>query len=95
MTLALTIPGVVDSQDLHSLHAEPDGASFGISFDYNDTATRIMDAHSRGEKYELVVLTTDSGIVALDDVYVASAAYVGGSEPAFHCSFQAQAVRWV
>ena len=95
MALALTIPGVVDSQDLHSLHPEPDGVSFAVTFDYNDTATRIMDAFSRGEKYDLVVLTTDSGIMALDDVYVASASFAGGSSPAFLCSFQAQAVRWV
>ena len=95
MALALTIPGVVDSQDLHSLHPEPDGVSFEVTFDYNDTATKIMDALARGEKYDLVVLTMDSGIMALDDVYVASASYAGGGSPAFHCSFQAQAVRWV
>jgi len=95
MALALTIPGVVDSQDLHSLHPEPDGVSFEVTFDYNDTATRIMDAFARGAKYDLVVLTTDSGIMALDDVYVASASYAGGGSPVFHCSFQAQAVRWV
>ena len=95
MALALTIPDVVESQELHSLHAEPDGVSFEVTFDYNDTATRIMDAFSRGTRYELVVLTTDSGIMALDEVYVASASFAGGSSPAFHCSFQAQAVRWV
>ena len=93
--LALTSPGVVDGQELHSLHPEPDGVSFAVTFDYNDTATRIMDAFSRGERYELVVLTMDSGIMALDDVYVTSASFAGGSSPAFQCSFQARAVRWV
>jgi hypothetical protein len=95
MTLALTIPGVVDSQDLHSVHPEPDGVSFQVTFEYNDTATKIMSAYERGEPYELVVLTLDAGIMALDDVYVASASYAGGSAPAFQCSFQARGVRWV
>jgi hypothetical protein len=95
MALALTIPGVVDSQDLHTVHPEPDGVSFAVTFDYNDTATKIMSAHQRGDPYELVVLTLDSGIMALDDVYVASASYTGGSSPVFQCSLQARAVRWV
>ena len=95
MALALTIPGVVDGQDLQSLHPEPDGVSFAMTFEYNDTATRMMSAHERGEPFELVVLTLDSGIMALDDVYVASAAYIGGSSPVFQCSLQARAVRWV
>ena len=95
MALALTIPGVVDSQDLQSVHAEPDGVSFAVAFDHDDTAVKLMTAHERGEPFELVVLTLDSGIMALDDVYVASAAYVGGSSPVFQCSFQARAVRWV
>ena len=83
--------------DLIAFSREPRPAwlSAGRTFDYNDTATRIMDAYARGEKYDLVVLTTDSGIMALDDVYVASASFAGGSSPAFLCSFQAQAVRWV
>ena len=93
--MVLSIPGVVDSQELHSIHAEPDGVSFEVTFDYNDTAPTIMVAFERGEQYELVVLTTDSGIIALDDVYVASASYTGGDSPVFHCSLQAAAVRWV
>jgi hypothetical protein len=95
MALALTIPGVVDSQDLHSLHAEPDGVTFELTFDYNELATRMLAALDRGEPYELVVLTTDGGIMALDDVYVASAAFAGGSQSEFRTSLQARAVRWV
>jgi hypothetical protein len=95
MTLALTIPGVVDSQDLHSLHPEPDGVTFEITFDYTDTATAIMRALESGERLELVVLTTDSGIIALDEVYVTSASYSAGDPAEFRCSLQARAVRWV
>ena len=95
MALALTIPGVVDSQDLHGLHREPDGVTFEIAFDYNDTATRLMTANQQGEPYELVVLTTDAGILALDDVYVVSTSIAGGSSPDFRASLQAGAVRWV
>ena len=95
MALVLTIPGVVDSQDLHSLHPEPDGVSFTRAFDANETAMKIMSAHERGEPFELVVLTLDSGNMALDDVYVASASYTGGSSPLFEFSLQARAVRWV
>jgi hypothetical protein len=95
MPLALTIPGVVDSQDLHSLHPEPDGVTFELTFDYNDTAIRLMTAHERGELLELVVLTTDGAIVALDDVYVASASFAGGQQSEFRASLQARAVRVV
>jgi len=93
MTLVLSIPGVVDSQDLHSLHPEPDGVTFEMTFDYNDVAVRIMRAFSDGERIDLVVLSTDGGIIALDDVYVASAAFAGGESPEFRCAMQANAVR--
>ena len=46
MALVLTIPGVVDSQELHSLHPEPDGVTFELTFDYNETATRLMSRSS-------------------------------------------------
>lgn len=95
MALALTIPGVVEGQELQTVHPEPDGVSFAVTFDYNDTASKLMSAYERGEQLVLVVLTLDVGVVALDDVYVTSAAYAGGSEPTFQCSFQARAVRWV
>ena len=94
MALVLTIPGVVDSQDLHSLHAEPDGVTFEMTFDFNATSTAMMRALEIGERIELVVLTTDSGIVALDDVYVTSASYGAGDPAEFRCSMQARAVRW-
>ena len=95
MALVLTIPDIVDSQELHSLHPEPDGVTFELSFDYNQTAVRLMTALERGEMIELVVLTTDGGIFALDDVYVASAAFAGGEQNEFRASLQARAVRSV
>ena len=95
MALALTIPGVVEAQQLQAVHPEPDGVSFAVTFDYNDTATTLMSAYERGEHYALVVLTLDAGMMALDDVYVTSASYAGGSSPIFQCSLQAGAVRWV
>jgi hypothetical protein len=95
VALALSIPGVVESQDLQSLHPEPDGVTFELTFEYNDTATRLMSALERGEAIELVVITTDGGILALDDVYVASAAFAGGEQSVFRASLQAGAVRWV
>ena len=95
MTRVLSIPGVVDSQDLNSLHAEPDGVSFEITFDYNSLATRLMGMFTDGERIDLVVLTTDNGIIALDDVYIASASFAGGESPEFRCGLQAGAVRWV
>jgi hypothetical protein len=95
MALVLTIPGIVDSQDLHSVHREPDGVTFELTFDYNDTAVRLMNALERGERIELMVLTTDAGFFALDDVYVASAAFAGGEQSEFRTSLQAGAVRTV
>jgi hypothetical protein len=94
VALALTIPGEVDGQDLHSVHPEPDGVTFQITFGYNDTAQRLMLALQRGEKFELLVLTTDAGILALDGVYVTSASVAGGEQPEFYGSLQAEAVRF-
>ena len=54
-----------------------------------------MAMSSSGERLDLVVLTTDNGIIALDDVYIASAAFAGGESPEFRCAMQAGAVRWV
>jgi hypothetical protein len=95
VALALTIPGIVESQELHSVHAEPDGVSFTLTFDFSDTATYLMQAVNRGERIELVVLTTDVAIFALDDVYVTSASYGAGDPAIFHTSLQAGAVRRV
>jgi hypothetical protein len=95
MALVLTIPGVVDSQELHSLHPEPDGVTFELTFDYNETAVRLMSFLERGEMIELVVLTTDVGFFALDDVYVASASFAGGQQSEFRASLQAREVRTV
>ena len=41
------------------------------------------------------MLTTDGAIVALDDVYVASASFAGGQQSEFRASLQARAVRVV
>ena len=42
---------------------------------------------------DLVVLTTDGGIIALDDVYVASASFAGGEPPSSAAAMQARTVR--
>ena len=93
MSLALSIPGEIESQDLHSLHPDPDGVTFEIAFEYNDNAQRLMLALHRGERFELVVLTTDAAILALDEVYVASVSSPDGDPPEFRGSLQAAAVR--
>ena len=49
----------------------------------------------RGEQIELVVLTTDAAILALDDVYVRVRRIAGGDRPMFRGSLQAGAVRRV
>jgi hypothetical protein len=54
-----------------------------------------MQAVDRGERIELVVLTTDVAIFALDDVYVTSASYGAGDPAIFQTSLQAGAVRRV
>jgi hypothetical protein len=93
VALALTIPGEVDGQELHSVHPEPDGVTFQITFDYNDTAQRLMLALQRGERFELLVLTTHSAILALEEVYVTSASFAGGEQQEFLASLQAATVR--
>ena len=75
------------------MHPEPDGVTFEITFEYNDTAQRLMQAVHRGEKFELVILTTHAAILALDEVYVASVSFAGSDQPEFRGSLQAAAVR--
>ena len=88
----LTIPGVVESETLHSFQREADGLTFDITFDIGPTATELMHAAQTGSKYDLVVLTTDGGIIALDDVYVASLSLSGSGAAA---SLLAREVRFV
>ena len=93
MAYALTIPEIVESEPMLSLSMNPDGRTFGITITAGDTAVRLMHASSTGQHLPLVVLTTDSQILALDSVYVTE--FSIGDQSVAHVTFQADAVRVV
>jgi hypothetical protein len=93
MSASLTIPGVVDQQDLHSVQREND-RSFQIVLDLGTTATELFDAAGSGRHFELMVLTIEpSMILALDDVYVSQASFSGGDPQLMAATLDAGAVR--
>lgn len=94
MGLYLTIPDVVDSETLHSLTAGHDRLTFSVTLDAGDTAVRLMRFSQEGQNIPLVVLTTDSQIIALDSVFVTDVS-VGGEPPVASLTFAAQEVRFV
>lgn len=91
----LTIPGVVESQELHSAQREFDDKSFLISLDSNDVAMELFRLAERGEQIQLAVLTIEPSLMlALDEVHVASAS-MSGQPPIFSCTLMARDVRFV
>ena len=94
MGLYLTIPDLVESEPLLSLTAGHDGLTFSVSMDADDTAVRLLRVSQEGRHLPLVVLTTDSQILALDSVFVTDAS-VGGEPPIAYLTFAAQEVRFV
>ena len=93
MSMSLTIPGVVDQQDLHSVQRESD-RSFQIVLDLGTTATELFQASGAGRHFELMVLTIEpTMILALDDVYVAQASISSGEPQLMSATLDAGAVR--
>jgi hypothetical protein len=94
MGLYLTIPDFVESEPLQSLMADHDGLTFRVVMDVGDTAVRLVHASQNGQHFPLVILTTDSQIIALDSVFV-SEATVFQQPPIAQLAFAAQEVRFV
>lgn len=90
----LTIPDVVDSEEIVSLQVGSDWRKLELILRVDAVATRLFHAASTGEWFPLVVLTTDSQILALDDVYVAAASMSAEPDELVHISLDAQAVRF-
>jgi hypothetical protein len=78
MGLYLTIPDMVDSEELVSLSPGSDRVSFTIVMSPSETLMHLMHACTTGQHIPLVVLTTDIQIIALDSVYVTEASMNGG-----------------
>ena len=69
----LTIPGVVDSQELQTVQRDWDH-EFKIVLEIGVAATHLWNACQAGSHIELLVLTIEpTMILALDDVYVVEA----------------------
>ena len=93
MAYYLTIPEIVESEPLLSLSPSPDGVTFSVLIALGDTAVRLLRANANGEHIPLVVLTTDSQILALDSVYVTEV--VMGTQSDAQITFAARAVRFI
>ena len=90
----LTIPEIVDSEPLLSISAGHDGVTFRVMMNVGDTSIQLMRALVEGRHIPLVVLTTDSQILALDSVYVTDVTIAGNSSEAY-VTLLAEAVRFV
>jgi hypothetical protein len=76
----LTIPGVVDGQELRSVQRDRD-REFEIVVELSDASTDLWRASQAGSRYDLLVLTIEPSLMlALDDVYVTAASI--GTDPA-------------
>jgi hypothetical protein len=95
VAIYLTIPDIVESVELLSVSAGPDGVTFAASMAVSDTAVRLMRAAANGELIPLVVLTMETQIIALDSVYVTDATQTAGERPLVELTFAAQAARVV
>ncbi|MDQ1423198.1 MAG: hypothetical protein QOD72_696 [Acidimicrobiaceae bacterium] len=95
MGLYLTIPDIVESEELLSVSAAADGVTFSVVMRVSDTAVRLMRAASNGEHLPLVVLTTDTQILALDSVYLTDVSPSAADDPVVQLTLAAEAVRIV
>jgi hypothetical protein len=94
MASYLTIPDLVESEPMLSLVAGSDGVTFSVVIALGDTAVRLVHSQGVGEHLPLVVLTTDTQILALDSVYVTEISLAAEHSEAY-VTFSAQAVRFV
>jgi hypothetical protein len=92
----LTIPEIVEGEELLSVTADADGKTFAVAIGVGATAVRLMQAGANGEHLPLVVLATGSQILALDSVYVSDFTTTADSQPPVaQLRFVAEAVRLV
>ena len=94
MASYLTIPEIVESEPLLSISPGADGVTFGVVIALGDTVVRLVHSNGIGEHIPLVVLTTDTQILALDSVYVTEISLATQQSEAY-VTFSAQAVRFV
>lgn len=94
MAYYVTIPEMVEAEPMLSLTPHSDGRTFGVLIAVGDTAVQLLRANADGREIPLVVLTTDSQVLALDSVFVSGVQLSG--EPAEHAyvTFAAQDVRF-
>jgi hypothetical protein len=90
----LSIPDVVDSEEIVALQSGADLRKWELTLPVDALSTRLFHAATNGERFPLVVLTTDSQILALDEVYVAQAWMSGAPNEFVHVELDAQEVRF-
>jgi hypothetical protein len=86
----MSIPDVVDSKELTSVSMGQSATTFNVMMQPDDTATRLWQMAAEGRMIELVVLTLESGILALDNVYLTD---VSMSDAGMAATLNAEAVR--
>ena len=95
MTAYLTIPEITDYEPVQSLTIDGGGKTFSVVIGIGETAQRLQQAGAQGTLLPLVVVATDAGMYALDNVYVTNIVFSTGDPPALQLSFEAEAVRVV
>ena len=95
MAQYLTIPGVVEAEDLISANRGSDDRSFQIAIRHGDTGTYLFRAANDGTVIPLAVLMMDALTLALDDVVVASVSSAGGPDPLLSVELNAREVRTI
>jgi hypothetical protein len=94
VAMYMTIPEVTEAEDLLSVQNDADGKSFVVTTAITATTTELMQIAAEGRMLPLVVLVTDPMMLALDNVYIASANMSGGGpDPIASFELQAEAVR--
>jgi hypothetical protein len=90
----MTIPEITEAEDILSMSPDADGKTFHVTLKPSETVVRLGVAFERGEHLPLVVLATDTLMVALDDVFISALSYTADpADPIASISFLAREVR--
>lgn len=96
MATYLTIPGEIESEEVHSYQLEQDRKSVVLAISIGDAANWLFRASAEGRPIELAVIMGDGLTLALDNVYVSSASMSSGpSDPMMTLSLDADEIRYI
>jgi hypothetical protein len=92
----LTIPEITEAEDVISYSMGTGGTTFSVAIRAEDVAVRLQKMAVDGTLLPLVVLATDGGMFAMDDVVIESYQFVSTADaPLAEITFNARDVRLV